>query len=141
MHKSVKCIQQEHASCDGDIIEIIDDSKMTRICECECHSSMYKLVSRMQAAINQRQALSIQFTKPSLRPDIRSSLLLNSKARDSCFNFNRTLFAYTKIFCRSISAVHFHPGILQPRCKFISDNPYNQSIRYRKAWINDSTTW
>ena len=53
MHKSVKCIQQEHASCDGDIVEIIDDSKITQICECECHNNMYKLVNRMQAAINQ----------------------------------------------------------------------------------------
>ena len=53
MDKSVKCIQQEHNLCDGDIVEVIDDSKTTRICECECHNSMYKLVSRMQAAINQ----------------------------------------------------------------------------------------
>lgn len=37
----------------GDIVEVIDNSETTRICECECHNSMYKLVGRMQAAINQ----------------------------------------------------------------------------------------
>ena len=53
MHKSVKCIQQEHDLCEGDIIEIINNSRTTRICECQCHDNMYKLVSRMQAANNQ----------------------------------------------------------------------------------------
>ena len=53
MDKSVKCIQREHDLCDGDIIEIIDNSKTTRICECECNNIMYKLVRRMQPAINQ----------------------------------------------------------------------------------------
>jgi hypothetical protein len=53
VHKSVKCIQQEHDSCDGDIIEIINNSTTTRICECQCHDNMYKLVSRMQAANDQ----------------------------------------------------------------------------------------
>ena len=38
---------------DGDIVEIIVDSKSTQICDCECHNSMYKLVRRMQASINQ----------------------------------------------------------------------------------------
>ena len=51
--KSVKCIKQEHDLCDGDIIEIINNSRRTRICECQCHNSMYKLVGRMQAASNQ----------------------------------------------------------------------------------------
>jgi len=53
MDKSVMCIQQEHGLCEGNIIEIIDDSKSTRICECECHDNMYKLVRMMQAANNQ----------------------------------------------------------------------------------------
>ncbi len=53
MDKSVKCIQREHDLCDGDIIEIIDNSKTTRICECECHNSMYKLVRRMQSISKQ----------------------------------------------------------------------------------------
>jgi hypothetical protein len=53
VEKSVKCIQQEHDLCQGDIIEGDNDSQSTRICECECHNSMYKLVRRMQAAINQ----------------------------------------------------------------------------------------
>jgi hypothetical protein len=51
--KSAKCIQQQHDLCDGDIIEIINNSRGTRICECQCHDNMYKLVSRMQAANNQ----------------------------------------------------------------------------------------
>ena len=50
MNKSIKCIQQEHELCEGAIIEIVDDS--ARICECECHNNLYKLVSRMQAATN-----------------------------------------------------------------------------------------
>ena len=53
MNKSVKCIEQRHDLCDGDIIEIINNSRNTRICECQCHNSMYKLVGRMQAASNQ----------------------------------------------------------------------------------------
>ena len=53
MDKSVPCIQHEHGLCEGNIIEIIDDSKSTRICECECHDNMYKLVRMMQAVNNQ----------------------------------------------------------------------------------------
>jgi len=53
MKKSLKCTQQEHDLCDGDIVEIIVDSKSTQICDCECHNGMYKLVRRMQASINQ----------------------------------------------------------------------------------------
>jgi hypothetical protein len=50
MNKSAKCMQQEHDLCDGNIIETIKDSTVTRICECQCHDNMYKLVSRMHAA-------------------------------------------------------------------------------------------
>jgi len=32
---------------------MINDTTETRICECQCHDYMYKLVSRMQAANNQ----------------------------------------------------------------------------------------
>jgi len=51
--KSAKCIEQQHDLCDGDIIEMINNSRVTRICECQCHDNMYKLVSRMKAANNQ----------------------------------------------------------------------------------------
>jgi hypothetical protein len=51
--KSEKCIQNEHDLCEGEIIEIINDSKSTKICQCQCHNNMYKLVSRMQAANNE----------------------------------------------------------------------------------------
>ena len=51
MNKSANCIQQEHDLCDGNIIEN-KDSTVTRICECQCHDNMYKLVSGMQAANN-----------------------------------------------------------------------------------------
>ncbi len=53
MNKSAKCIEQQHDLCDGDIIEMINNSRATRICECQCHDNMYKLVSRMKAANNQ----------------------------------------------------------------------------------------
>ena len=53
MNKSTKCIEQQHDLCDGDIIEMINNSSVARICECQCHDNMYKLVSRMQAANNQ----------------------------------------------------------------------------------------
>ncbi|MDW3631488.1 MAG: hypothetical protein QOK71_08625 [Nitrososphaeraceae archaeon] len=53
MNKSPKCIEQQHDLCDGNIIEMINDTTETRICECQCHDYMYKLVSRMQAANNQ----------------------------------------------------------------------------------------
>jgi hypothetical protein len=52
VNKSAKCIEQQHEQCDGNIIELINDSSVTRICECQCHDYMYKLVSRMQAANN-----------------------------------------------------------------------------------------
>lgn len=44
------CIQNEHSLCNG---EIFDDSELTRICDCQCHDSMYQLTQRMQAAKNQ----------------------------------------------------------------------------------------
>ena len=53
MNESTKCIEQQHDLCDGNIIEMINNSRVTRICECQCHDYMYKLVSRMQAANNQ----------------------------------------------------------------------------------------
>ena len=52
VNKSAKCIEQQHDQCDGNIIELINDSSVTRICECQCHDYMYKLVSRMQAVNN-----------------------------------------------------------------------------------------
>ena len=52
MDKSAKCIQQEHDLCNGNIIDTINESTVTRICECQCHDNVYKLVSRMQAANN-----------------------------------------------------------------------------------------
>ena len=54
VEKSAKCISQEHDLCSGDIVQPDNDSTSTRICECECHNSMYKLVGRLQAAINQK---------------------------------------------------------------------------------------
>lgn len=52
-NKSKKCIQNEHNLCEGTIIEIISDSKTTKICECQCHDNMYQLVRRMQSANSQ----------------------------------------------------------------------------------------
>ena len=52
MNKSIKCIEQQHDMCNGEIVEMINNSSVTRICECQCHDNTYKLVSRMQAAIN-----------------------------------------------------------------------------------------
>jgi hypothetical protein len=51
--KSKKRIQNEHDLCEGTIIEIINDSETTKICQCQCHDNMYKLVQRMQAANSQ----------------------------------------------------------------------------------------
>ena len=51
--KSEKCIQNEHGSCEGAIIETINGSQKTKICECQCHNSMYQLVRRMQASNSQ----------------------------------------------------------------------------------------
>ena len=48
VHKSQKCSQNEHGICEGVIIETIDGSKITKICECQCHDSIYQLVRRMQ---------------------------------------------------------------------------------------------
>jgi DNA-directed RNA polymerase subunit H (RpoH/RPB5) len=48
--KSEKCIQNEHGLCEGDVVEVIYDSKTTKICECQCHNNMYRLIRRMQAA-------------------------------------------------------------------------------------------
>jgi hypothetical protein len=54
MDKSAKCTQNEHNLCEGIIIEIISDSKITKICQCQCHDSMYQLVRRMQAVDSQK---------------------------------------------------------------------------------------
>jgi hypothetical protein len=51
--KSEKCIQNEHGSCEGAIIETINGSQTTKMCECQCHNSMYQLVRRMQASNSQ----------------------------------------------------------------------------------------
>lgn len=53
VYKSEKCIQNEHDLRQGDVIEIINGSKSTKICQCQCHNNMYKLVQRMQAANSQ----------------------------------------------------------------------------------------
>jgi hypothetical protein len=50
MDKSEKCIQNDHHLCEGNIIEVINGSKITNICKCQCHDSMYQLIRRMQAA-------------------------------------------------------------------------------------------
>jgi hypothetical protein len=51
--KSEKCVQNEHGTCEGATIETIDGSQITKMCECQCHDSMYKLVQRMQASNSQ----------------------------------------------------------------------------------------
>jgi hypothetical protein len=48
VEKSPKCARNEHSLCKGDIIEMAGDSKITKICQCQCHDSMYQLVRRMQ---------------------------------------------------------------------------------------------
>ena len=48
--KSERCIQSEHDLCEGAIIEIINGSQTTKMCQCQCHNNMYQLVRRMQAA-------------------------------------------------------------------------------------------
>lgn len=53
VHKSQKCSQNEHGICEGVIIETIDGSKITKICECQCHDSIYQLVRRMQISNSQ----------------------------------------------------------------------------------------
>jgi hypothetical protein len=53
VNKSAKCIEQQHDMCDGNIIEVINNSNDTRICKCQSHDYMYKLISRMRAANNQ----------------------------------------------------------------------------------------
>lgn len=53
VYKSEKCIQNEHGICEGITIETIDESQITKMCECQCHDNMYKLAQRMQASNNQ----------------------------------------------------------------------------------------
>jgi hypothetical protein len=53
VYKSEKCVQNEHGICEGITIETIDDSQITKMCECQCHDNMYKLAQRMQASNNQ----------------------------------------------------------------------------------------
>jgi len=49
-YKSEKCMQNEHGLCEGNVIETIHGSKITRNCECQCHDNMYQLTRRIQAA-------------------------------------------------------------------------------------------
>jgi hypothetical protein len=53
VHKSEKCVQNEHGICEGATTENINGSQITKICECECHNSMYKLVRRMRISNSQ----------------------------------------------------------------------------------------
>lgn len=53
VNKSEKCIQNEHGLCEGDIIQVTNGSKITKICECQCHNNMYQLIRKMQAASGQ----------------------------------------------------------------------------------------
>jgi hypothetical protein len=53
VNKSEKCIQNEHGLCEGDIIQVTNGSKITKICECQCHNNMYQLIRRMQASNSQ----------------------------------------------------------------------------------------
>jgi hypothetical protein len=50
VEKSAKCTQNEHSLCKGDIIEMAGGSKITKICQCQCHDSMYQLVRRIHTA-------------------------------------------------------------------------------------------
>jgi hypothetical protein len=50
--KSEMCIQNKHDLCEGAIIEIINDSQSTKMCQ--CHNNMYQLARRMQAAANSK---------------------------------------------------------------------------------------
>ena len=47
VEKSAKCTQNEHSLCKGDIIEMAGGSKITKICQCQCHDTMYQLVRRI----------------------------------------------------------------------------------------------
>jgi hypothetical protein len=53
VHKSEKCVQNEHGMCEGATIESNNYSKTTKMCECQCHDSMYQLVRRMQISNSQ----------------------------------------------------------------------------------------
>jgi hypothetical protein len=53
VHKSEKCVQNEHGMCEGATIESNNDSKTTKMCDCQCHDSMYQLVRRMQISNSQ----------------------------------------------------------------------------------------
>jgi hypothetical protein len=46
-------MQYEHGLCVGEYLDIVNGSKITRICECQCHDNMYQLTRRMQAAKSQ----------------------------------------------------------------------------------------
>jgi hypothetical protein len=48
-YKSERCMQNEHGLCEGHVLETIHGSKITRICECQCHDNMYQLARRTQA--------------------------------------------------------------------------------------------
>jgi hypothetical protein len=53
VNKSRKCAQNDHGICEGVIIGTIDGSKITKICECQYHDSIYQLVRRMQISNTQ----------------------------------------------------------------------------------------
>ena len=45
-----KCMQNELGLCEGNVLETIHDSKITRICECQCYDDTYRLTRRIQTA-------------------------------------------------------------------------------------------
>ena len=48
-YKSENCTQNEHGLCEGNVTETIHGSKITRICQCQCHDNMYQLARGFQA--------------------------------------------------------------------------------------------
>ena len=57
MYKSYNCTQNEHGLCEGIIMEKINDSKITKICMCQCHNSMYHIIRNTLAVLNQSNNL------------------------------------------------------------------------------------
>jgi len=44
-------MQNEHSLCEGNVMETIHGSKITKICQCQCHDNIYQLANRFQAAM------------------------------------------------------------------------------------------
>jgi hypothetical protein len=53
--KSMYCIQQDHGNCNGIIINQDIKYDGSKICNCPCHNTLYRLIKKASVALSNRE--------------------------------------------------------------------------------------